>query len=120
VDAVQPSDGETLTHHPGKILIPAHQGSTNTTVGWTKALWDGFPSGTEDMKFMPPQCHVNVQDTARTHAGALIYRDVKEEGLLSWACPFNWNDFLTIFQRLYPERKFIDDIGGLGKDLSTV
>ena len=72
------------------------------------------------MKFMPPQYYINVQDTARLHVAALIYPDVKEERLFAWAHPFNWNDFLAIFRTLYPERKFIDDIEGLGKDLSTV
>ncbi|KIW21283.1 hypothetical protein PV08_01863 [Exophiala spinifera] len=102
----------------GVVLSPEHQG-TPSTVGWVKAVWDGF-KGQEQLAFNPPQYYVNVQDTARVHVGALIYPDVQSERLFAFAHPFNWNDILASFRKLYPEHHFIDDIPDLGRDLSRV
>jgi nucleoside-diphosphate-sugar epimerase len=102
----------------GKVLSPEHQGYPST-VGWIKALWNGF-DGAEDLKFNPPQYFVNVQDNARVHVAALIYPDVQNERLFAFAAPYTWNDILAIFRKLYPGHKFIDDIPNIGKDLSTV
>lgn len=102
----------------GKVLSPEYQGAPST-VGWIKALWNGF-EGQEDLKENPPQYFVNVQDTARVHVGALLYPDVNNERLFAWAAPYNWNDILAILRNLYPDRKFIEDIPDLGRDLSKV
>lgn len=102
----------------GVVLSLEHQG-TPSTVGWVKAVWDGF-KGNEKLAFNPPQYYVNVQDTARVHVGALIYPDVDSERLIDFAHPFNWNDILAIFRKLYPTHQFIDDIPDLGRDLSKV
>lgn len=102
----------------GKILSPEHQGYPSTA-GWIKALWNGF-QGNEDLKFNPPQYYINVQDDARVHVGALIYPDVQNERLYAFAYPYTWNSILAIFRKLYPNRKFIDDIPDLGEDLSHV
>lgn len=102
----------------GKVLSPRNQG-TPSTVGWLRALWNGF-EGHEDLKDNPPQYYVNVQDTARCHVGALLSTDVENERLFDFAYPYNWNDILAIYRKLYPEQKFMDDIPGLGRDLSKV
>lgn len=102
----------------GLVLSPEHQGAPST-VGWIKALWNEF-KGQEKLAFNPPQYYVNVQDTARVHVGALIYADVKGERLIDFAYPFNWNDILAEFRKLYPDRKFMDDMPDLGRDLSKV
>jgi nucleoside-diphosphate-sugar epimerase len=102
----------------GKVLDVKGQGAPST-VGWIKALWDGF-EGNEDLKENPPQYFVNVQDTARVHVGALLYPDVNNERLFAWAAPYNWNDILAILRKLYPDREFIQDIPDLGRDLSKV
>lgn len=103
----------------GKVLSPEHQG-TPSTVGWIKALWNGFPEGTEDLKENPPQYYVNVQDNARIHVGALMLPSVKDTRLFAFAYPFNWNTILAILRELYPDRSFMDDLPGLGQDLSKV
>jgi nucleoside-diphosphate-sugar epimerase len=104
----------------GPVLSPENQG-TPSTVGWLKALWDGFEGeGQEKLKFNPPQYYVNVQDTARVHVGALIFPDINGERLYDFAYPFNWNDLLAIYRKLYPDHKFMDDIPDLGRDLSKV
>ncbi|KAF2670264.1 NAD(P)-binding protein [Microthyrium microscopicum] len=102
----------------GHILSIEHQGYPSTA-GWIKALYHGF-EGHEDLKFNPPQYYINVQDNARVHVAALIYEDVANERLFSFAHPYTWNDILAVFRKLYPERKFIEDLPDLGQDLSIV
>jgi hypothetical protein len=104
----------------GLVLSPEHQGAPST-VGWLKALWNGFAS--EDEKALsknPPQYFINVQDNARVHVAALISPDVNNERLFTFAKPYNWNDILAIYRKHYPEHKFIDDLPDLGRDLSKV
>jgi len=102
----------------GHILSVEHQGYPSTS-GWVRALWDGF-EGQKDLEYNPPQYYIDVQDNARVHIAALIFPDVRNERLFSFAYPFTWNDILAVFRKLYPERKFIDDYSNLGKDLSNV
>lgn len=102
----------------GKILSPEGQG-TPSTVGWVKALWDGW-KGKEDLRENPPQYFVNVQDDAKVHVGALLFPDVQNERLFSWAYPYNWNDMLAILRKHYPGQSFIEDDPSLGRDLSKV
>jgi nucleoside-diphosphate-sugar epimerase len=102
----------------GHILSVEHQGYPSTA-GWIKALWDGF-KGHEDLKFNPPQYYINVQDNARVHVAALVFKDVEGERLFSFAHPYTWNDILAVFRKLYPNHKSIDDIPDLGKDMSKV
>jgi nucleoside-diphosphate-sugar epimerase len=102
----------------GVVLSPENQGSPST-VGWLKALWNGF-EGHEDLKENPPQYYINVQDNARVHVAALLSPDVNGERLYTFAHPFNWNDILAIYRKVYPEHQFIDDIPNLGRDLSKV
>lgn len=102
----------------GLVLDPEHQG-TPSTVGWLKALWNGF-EGQEDLQDNPPQYYINVQDNARVHVAALIFPDVNNERLFTFAHPYNWNDILAIFRELDPKHKFIDDLPDLGRDLSKV
>jgi nucleoside-diphosphate-sugar epimerase len=102
----------------GLVLDPKHQG-TPSTVGWLKALWNGF-EGQEDLRQNPPQYYINVQDNARVHVAALVSSDVNSERLFTFAHPYNWNDLLHIFRELFPDHKFVDDYPDLGRDLSKV
>ncbi|KIV91722.1 hypothetical protein PV10_06234 [Exophiala mesophila] len=102
----------------GKVLSPENQGAPST-VGWVKALWDGW-EGNEDLRENPPQYYVNVQDNAKVHVGALLCKDVSNERLFTWAHPYNWNDMLAILRKHYPQKKFIDDDPNIGRDLSQV
>jgi hypothetical protein len=54
------------------------------------------------------------------HVAAILDPDVRNQRIHAWSAPFNWNDILAIMRRLWPERKFIDDLPGLGKMLGTV
>lgn len=41
--------------------------------------------------------------------------EVKNARLPAWGEYCNWNDILRIMRRLDPERKFLDDLPGIGK-----
>ena len=101
----------------GTVLSVENQGAPST-VSWIKALWKSL-EGAEDRKENPPQYYVSVQDNARVHVAALVCKDVQDERLFTIAYPYNWNDILVVFRKLYPERKFMDDIPNLGRDLSN-
>lgn len=45
---------------------------------------------------------------------------VDNQRLFGYAEPYTWNELLAIFRRLYPDRKFMDDLPDQGHDLSTV
>ena len=62
---------------------------------------------------------INNADCALLHVGALIYEDVSGERLFGFAEPFNWNDVLAGFRKLYPEKSFPKD-RELGMDMSNV
>jgi len=103
----------------GRVVDAGHQ-AYHSTLGWTKAVWDGFQGDDAALKDQPPQYYINIEDNAWVHAAALLYPDVKGERLFTFAHPYNWNDILAVLRKAYPERKFIDDIPDLGQDLSTV
>ncbi|KAF2814725.1 NAD(P)-binding protein [Mytilinidion resinicola] len=102
----------------GNIVSVEHQGYP-TSASLVKALWAGG-EGAGFLVGIDPQWFVDVQDDARLHVAALIYEDVKAERLFAFAQPFNWNDILAFFRKLYPGRKFHADFPDLGRDLSKV
>lgn len=104
----------------GEIISIEHQGYPST-MGWIKALWNGFSGpGEKNIVDNPPQYYINVDDNALVHVAALIFNDVQGERLFTFAHPYSWNDLLAFFRRVYPDRKFMDDIEGLGDDKSVV
>ena len=104
----------------GEILSIEHQGWPSTA-GWVRSIWSGFTGeGDEFVKDVEPQYYINVDDDAKVHVAALIFKDVEGERLFSFAHPFNWNTFLALFRKMYPDREFIDDLEGLGEDKSIV
>lgn len=104
----------------GEILSIEHQGYPST-MGWIKALWDGFSGeGEAELKDNPPQYYINVDDNAAVHVAALIYKDVEGERLFTFANPYSWNTLLALLRKMYPDKSFIEDIEGLGEDKSIV
>ena len=63
---------------------------------------------------------VNVKDTARIHVAALLDPETKNQRLLAYAEPFNWNDLLAILRKLYPGKEFPADIENAPRDLSKL
>lgn len=58
-----------------------------------------------------------MQDAALAHVAALLRPDVKNQRIFAFAAPFNINDILAVFRKLFPDRKFPDDAPNQGKDL---
>ncbi|KAG6358980.1 hypothetical protein INS49_012500 [Diaporthe citri] len=56
-----------------------------------------------------PQYMVNVVDSARLHLAALIDGSVKNERIMAFNVPFNWNVVLDNFRELFPNKKFPDN-----------
>lgn len=79
-----------------------------------------FDGDLDQLRGVPPQYFVHVQDTAILHYVALANPDVQNERLFAFAAPFNLNDILGILRELYPDRKFAQDLPGLEKDLSVI
>lgn len=96
----------------GEIL---HESQSTSTGGWTKAVHD---DKFDHLKGVPPQWMVNVKDTARLQVAGLIDPDVENERILGFAEPFNWNDILACLRKIYPEKKFPEDIKDEPRDLS--
>ncbi|KAF2111662.1 dihydroflavonol-4-reductase [Lophiotrema nucula] len=98
----------------GKILVPEKQGFPST-VEWAHFAFTG-----ENIEFLAkrigPQFFIDTVDDALLHVGALIYEDVKSERLFGFTQPFNWNDILGIYRKLYPDKTFHEDFEGLGED----
>ena len=63
---------------------------------------------------------VNVKDTARLHVAALVDPETKNERLLAFAEPFNWNDLLEILRKLFPKKDFPANIENESRDLSKL
>ena len=63
---------------------------------------------------------VNVKDTARIHVAALLDPGVQNERILAFAYPFNWNSVLACLRKIFPDKKFADDIKDEPQDLSTL
>jgi hypothetical protein len=63
---------------------------------------------------------INVEDCARLHVLATIHLNVENQRLFGFAEPYNWNDVLGILRKLYPKKRFPEDIPGLGSDLSKI
>jgi hypothetical protein len=67
-----------------------------------------------------PQWYVDTIDSALIHISALIYSDVHNERLFAFGEPYNFNQILAVYRKLYPEKEFPKDSEGLGQDKSKV
>ncbi|KAK9324377.1 hypothetical protein V1517DRAFT_336838 [Lipomyces orientalis] len=86
----------------GRVLLPQTGGSTGNML---RGLLKGNKSGMQS----PPQWFVNVEDTARLHAIALLDPSVTFERLFAFAAPQNWNDVIEIIRKLRPDNPLIPD-----------
>jgi len=121
----------------GKVLSPQNQGFRSTTM-FAAALYNNeadimelflknYAPGKLDrigliihQLTFSEEWFVDVQDCARLHVAALLHQEISGERIFAWASPFNWNVVLAEFRKLFPERKFIDDVPGLWDDLAIV
>ncbi|KAF2872065.1 hypothetical protein BDV95DRAFT_493313 [Massariosphaeria phaeospora] len=102
----------------GPVLVSEQQGAPST-IEWAKSAFTG--EHFEMLaKRITPQWYIDTIDTALIHVGALIYSDVSSERLFAFAEPFNWNQLLAVYRKIYPERRFPKDLEGLGVDRCRV
>ena len=98
--------------------MPEHQGYPST-IEWAHNAWTG--KELEMWKtFAGPQWYVHPVDCALVHVSALVYSDVDSERLFAFAEPWSYNQMMDIWRKLYPERKFLENIEGLGVDKMKV
>ena len=64
--------------------------------------------------------YIHVREVALMHVAAILDPTVENARIHTWSDPFNWNQVLDIFRKVYPNRKFIDDLGGMGTIIGTV
>lgn len=100
----------------GRPLDPKNQGHVSTTL-WVKNLFEGRVDAIKDT---PPQYFVDVQDTAFLHLVALTNSKICGDRIFAFAEPFNFNDILSIFRKLYPDRSFHEDLPNQDRDLSNI
>ncbi|KAK5652993.1 hypothetical protein OQA88_9279 [Cercophora sp. LCS_1] len=90
---------------------PLHRSHANSPGAWLKPLYDG---NLEALSLSPAIYTVDVKDVAVLHAAAVIDPEVKNARLQAWADNTNWNGLLAILRKQWPDKKFIDDLPGLG------
>ena len=100
----------------GPIIKPGSELSASTA-SWVVKLFNGDDSIFDSA---PPQYFVDVRDNARLHVVALIDPECNGQRIFSFTAPFNWNDLLAIFRKQNPNRSFLEDREGLGRDLSQI
>jgi nucleoside-diphosphate-sugar epimerase len=94
----------------GPSLVYKHQGHPSTDA-WVKGVFDGDLSSALGI---PPQWFIDVRDAAKLHVGALLDRETEGERLWGFAEGYNWNTILGVFRKIWPEKKFVEGVEGLG------
>ena len=102
----------------GRVLAPVHQGLPST-IEWAHAAWTG-ESLNEYAQVISPQWFISPVDTAILHVSALIHSDVNSERLYGFAEPWNFNQLLAVFRKLYPQKSFSENLENLGVDKMSV
>ncbi|KAJ6457403.1 NAD-P-binding protein [Mycena vitilis] len=101
----------------GPILQPGGEASSSTA-SWLINLIRGV--NLETILPIPPQWYINVVDTARLHVAALIDPACNGKRIFAFGATYNWNDVLAVLRKQNPGREFIEDVPGLGRDLSEI
>jgi nucleoside-diphosphate-sugar epimerase len=121
----------------GKPLDPEIQGYPSSSA-WPKMLFEGdYANFAFLVKLVPPRMlthlkpllavsnasaeyFIDVEDVARFHVIALIHPELSRQRIFACAATYNYNDILAIFRKNFPDRKFLVDWPGLGKELTIV
>uniref|UniRef100_A0A8H7K658 NAD-dependent epimerase/dehydratase domain-containing protein n=1 Tax=Bionectria ochroleuca TaxID=29856 RepID=A0A8H7K658_BIOOC len=95
---------------------PLNQKHAETPYYFVKDVYEGNPGPL----MHPAIVHNDVKDCALLHVASVLDPEVKNARLPAWGEHCNWNDMLAIMRRLFPERKFMEDLPGLSKvDVTT-
>ncbi|KAH8692307.1 putative NAD dependent epimerase/dehydratase [Talaromyces proteolyticus] len=92
-----------------------NKGQAETPYAFIKTIYDGKKDALAAVPATFTVISNDVKDCALLHVAAVLDPEVKNERLPGWGEYCNWNDILAIMRRLYPDRKFIDDLPGLTK-----
>ncbi|KIM80150.1 hypothetical protein PILCRDRAFT_73511 [Piloderma croceum F 1598] len=103
----------------GPILDPAQ---ATSTAGMLKGLFEGNWPAFSGILPRKSKWGVDVRDVGRLHVLALTSPSLSAGGVRMYAAsePFNTNDILQLFRKLYPKKTFLPDVEGLGRDLTHV
>ncbi|KAJ7663854.1 NAD-P-binding protein [Mycena polygramma] len=94
----------------GPILQPGGEASSSTA-SWLINLIRG-----DNLQ----SWYINVVDTTRLHGAALIDPSCNGKRIFAFGATYNWNDVLAVLRKQNPGREFIEDVPGLGRDLSEI
>jgi nucleoside-diphosphate-sugar epimerase len=105
----------------GAPLSVEHQGYPSTS-GMVVDFFNGDNKAILDIlvDVVKPQYMVSIRDIARLHVIAALHPDVSGERLFGHAKPYNWNRVLQFYRKKFPQRTFVDDFPGLGRDLAVI
>ena len=98
----------------GPIFHAKQPGSTGR---WVKAFFDD-PNHYQPLQNFVPQYFVDVEDTVLLHIAALTEEDVRDERLLGFAEPFNFNSWVGAFRKIDPSKPWPADDPKQQHDLS--
>lgn len=100
----------------GPIIHPKQPGSTGK---WVLDFWKD-PGHFAPLQGFGASYFVDVEDTALLHIAALTQEGVKDERLLGFASPFNFNSWVEVFRKLDPNRSWPAEDPAQKHDLSKV
>lgn len=63
---------------------------------------------------------IDVQDTARLHAAALLHPRMENERIFAYAAPYTWRDTQTTLAKPYPDRIFAPQMEASRLDRSDI
>ncbi|KID86410.1 aldehyde reductase II [Metarhizium guizhouense ARSEF 977] len=100
----------------GPSLDPVNQGHPSTS-GLIEAIYEG---NMETTRGAARYFYVDVQDTARLHAAALLRPRMENERIFAYAAPYTWRDIQTTLAKLYPDRIFAPQMEASRLDRSDI
>ena len=81
---------------------------------------DAYYEDIAALNSMPPQCMVDVKDTARLHITTLVDSEVGNGRIFVFPYPYKCNDILKHLRKLHPDKTFPNTIENDSRDSSKV
>ncbi|KFG86664.1 aldehyde reductase II [Metarhizium anisopliae] len=93
-----------------------NQGHPSTS-GLIEAIYEG---NMEAASGAARYFYVDVQDTARLRAAALLHPRMENERIFAYAAPYTWRDIQTTLAKPYPDRIFAPQVEASRLDRSDI
>ncbi|KAH8806075.1 hypothetical protein F5884DRAFT_681009 [Xylogone sp. PMI_703] len=102
---------------PGSIVgEPFEKKHADSSANWLVQMY----AGRKDDMLPVPRYVVDVKDVALVHVAAALDPHVKNARLQVWGVARNMTDILALLKKIYPDRKFIDELPSLpGLSITT-